>query len=57
MCENQKANKRIVIFTAAKHAPLNDAIVCKAVHTSNDVFGGRAGLHGPSCSLKSVCMY
>ena len=57
MCENQKANKRIVIFTAATHASLNDAIVCKAVHTSDDVLGGRAGLHRPSCSLKSVCMY
>ena len=41
MCDNQKANKRIVIFTAAIHASVNDAIVCKAVHTSDDALGGR----------------
>lgn len=42
MCENQKANKRIVIFTAATHASLNDGIVCKAVRdTSDDALGGR----------------
>lgn len=42
MCENQKANKRIVIFTAATHASLNDAIVFKAVRdTSDDALGGR----------------
>ena len=42
MCENQKANKRIVIFTAATRASLNDAIVCKAVRdTSDDALGGR----------------
>lgn len=57
MCDNQKANKRIVIFTAATHASLNDAIVCKAVHTSDDALGGRGWLYRLPCSLEVSLMY